>query len=112
MAKKSAKKGKKDNIFKRTVQGRIVSGDFFYKNIFTVAAIVIMCIVYMAGKFQGRTQLKDILVLKTELNDAKSESTKYSSEYNSMIRESEMRELIKGAGIDLVAPEKPAYKIE
>ncbi|MFI3239394.1 MAG: FtsL-like putative cell division protein [Bacteroidales bacterium] len=112
MAEKKVKKEKKDNFIKKTIQGRIVSGDFFYKNIFTTTAIVIMFIIYMAGKFQGRTQREEIISLTRELNDAKSDCIKYSSEYNSMTRESDMRELIKNAGINLESPDKPAYIIK
>lgn len=112
MAEKGAKKVKKDNIIKKAIQGRVVSWDFFSRNLFTVTAIVAMFIINMAGKYQGRSQREDIIAMTRELNDAKSECVKYSSEYSSMIRETEMRELIKNAGIDLDAPDRPAFIIK
>lgn len=115
MAEKSANKKekvKKDNAFKKFYQGRVVSSAFFRKHGFTITAIVAMFIISMAAKFQGRSLREDIIMLTHELNDAKSECVKYRSEYNSMIRETQMRNLIKDAGIDLEAPERPSYTIK
>ncbi len=112
MSKDKKRKKRGDNIILRTLQGRIVSGDFFRKNIFYTLAIVVMFIIFMSTKYQGKTQREEIIKLTKELNSAKSECVKYSSEYNSMIRESAMRQMVLSKGVDLESPDKPAYNIK
>lgn len=106
-----AKKEKKDNLIKRALQGRMISYEFFIRHWYLVAGILALFIVFIANKYHCQTQLAEIMTLRKELNNAKTERVKYSSEYNSKIRETEMRHLIDTMRINLIMPEQPPFKI-
>ena len=102
----------KDNWIKRALQGRVVSYKFFLRNWYIIAGVLLLLIIFISNKYLCQTQLEQIMALSKELNNAKTERIKASSEYNSRIRETEMRHLIDTMGIDLTMPEQPPYKIE
>ena len=103
---------KKDNWIKKTLQGRVVSYKFFVKNWYIIAGVLLLLIIFISNKYLCQTQLEQIMALSKELNNAKTDRIRASSEYNSKIRETEMRDLIDTMGINLTMPEKPPYKIE
>ncbi len=102
---------KKDNIIKKAVQGRLVSLSFFLHYWYLVAGVLIMLIAFIANKYHCQTQLAEIMSLSKDLNNAKTECVKASSEYNSQIRETEMRSLIDTLKMDIRMPLQPPYKI-
>lgn len=104
-------KEKKDNWIKRILQGRVVSLVFFKKNLPVVVLSLFMIICLIANKYQCQTQIEEIMRLTKDLNNAKTERVKASSDYNSKIRETQMRQLIDTMHLDLSMPERPPYKL-
>ena len=110
----ATKKGtnKKNGIFSRIYQGRILPYTFFTKYGVLVAGIIVFCIVITASKFHTMIQQSKIISLKTELNYCKSELVKATGEYNSKIREKFMLEKVDTLHLGLEMPEKPPYVLK
>lgn len=104
-------KDKKDNIFKRIFQGRIVSSDFFLKHWVTIALILVIAFIYISTKYTCQLRKEKIIVLKKDLNNAKTDCVKYSADFKSQIREAKMKSLVDSMKLNLVQAEQPPYKL-
>ncbi|MEG2820590.1 MAG: hypothetical protein RR868_07565, partial [Muribaculaceae bacterium] len=67
------KKGHKDNLVKRTLQGRMISYEFFLRHWYIVGGVLVLFIVFIANKYHCQTQLAEIMSLRRELNNAKTD---------------------------------------
>ena len=56
--------------------------------------------------------IQELLSLKTDLANAQSDLVKASADYNSMIRESKMVELMNEKHLGLTAPLDPPYQLK
>ena len=108
--KSASSQGKKAG--KDIIQGRFLSLDFFKRNAVYIVAMVIMALAYIANKFVCQSSLEEVFGLKTELANAQTDLVNASARYNSMIRESEMTQLMREKHIDLAAPDDPPYELK
>ena len=106
-ASATGKKASKD-IF----QGRLFSLDFFKRNAVYIIALVIMALMYIANKFVCQSSMEEVMALKTELANARTDLVNASAKYNSMIRESEMTKLMAEKHLGLTAPLDPPYELK
>ena len=107
-----AKKYKKiDNIFKRLFQGRIVSSDFLLKHWVTIALVLVISFIYISTKYTCQLRKEKIILLKKELNNAKTDCVKYSADFKSQIREVKMKSLVDSMKLNLSTAEQPPFKL-
>ena len=106
-ASKSSKKAGKDII-----QGRFFSLEFFKRYWFYVVFVVAMALAYIANKFLFQSSMQEVMKLKVELDDSRTDLVKSSAAYNSMIRESEMTRLMRERHLGLSTPDEPPYELK
>ena len=104
-------KEKKDNIFKRIFQGRIISSDFFLKHWVTIALVLVISFIYISTKYTCQLRKESIIMLKKDLNNAKTDCVKYSADFKSQIREARMKSLVDSMRLNLVQAEQPPFKL-
>ncbi|MBQ7691599.1 MAG: hypothetical protein IJT30_10490 [Muribaculaceae bacterium] len=92
-------------------QGRILSLDLFKRNVFFIIAVTGMMLMYIANKFDCQSKMQEVMKLKTELENAKTDCVNASARYNSLIRESHMKAYVDTMHIDLSNPETPPYHL-
>ena len=64
---------------------------------------------FRRNKFECQSKMQEVMTLKTELDNAKTDCVNASAKYNSMIRESQMKAYVDTMHIDLSNPERPPY---
>lgn len=94
------------------LQGRMLSLEFFKRNWVYAVFIVAMALAYIGNKFACQRSIQELLSLKTDLANAQSDLVKASADYNSMIRESKMVELMNEKHLGLTAPLDPPYQLK
>lgn len=100
-----------DNIFKRIFQGRIVSSDFFLKHWVTIVLLLAITFIYISTKYTCQLRKEQIITLKRDLNNAKTDCVKYSADFKSQIREARMIELVNEMNLNLTTAEQPPYRL-
>ncbi len=117
MANKKKKNNQKTSaspldFIKRVLQGRLfLSFDFYRRNWIYIVAGVLMMMMYIAQKYETQSNLEKVMMLTEELDNAKTDCVNASARYNSMIRESHMKQYIDTMHINLTSPEQPPYKL-
>ena len=96
-------------IINQILSGKVISYKFFKRNWGYIVILLTILIVYISSRYRVQTQLATIISLRDDLNNAKTEEVKASAEYNSNIREPQMRERIDAMNLGLTMPEKPPY---
>ncbi len=97
---------------KDLIQGRFFSLDFFKRNWYYVVFIVAMALAYIGNKFSSQRSIQELISLKTELANAQTDLVNASAKYNSMIRESQMVNLMNEKHLDLTSPQEPPYQLD
>ncbi len=92
-------------------QGRILSLELFRRNFLYIIVIVGMLLMYIGNKFECQSKMEQVMALKKELDNAKTDCVNASARYNSKIRESQMKALVDTMHIDLTAPDQPPYHL-
>lgn len=92
--------------------GKILSIEFFKKNVIYIAFAVGMMLMYISTKYTCQKYQAEIITLNNELDKATTNWVNSSARYNSMIRESQMKAYVDTMRIDLVAPEQPPYNLD
>ncbi len=101
----------KDNIFKQIKQGRIISSDFFIKHWITISLILIISFIYISAKYTCQLRKEQILSLRKDLNNAKTDCVRFSAEFKSQIREAKMKSLVDSMRLNLEIAEQPPFKL-
>ena len=97
-------------VIKQVFQGRtFLSLEFFKRNFVYVVACVVMMLMYISNKYVCQNAIREVMVLKEELDNAKTDNVNASANYNSMIRESQMKLLVDTLHLDLIAPDQPPF---
>jgi len=96
---------------KKIFQGKMFSLEFFKRNAVYIIALVVMALAYIANKFVCQSSMQEVITLKTELANSQTDLVKASADYNSMILESEMTNLMREKHIGLTAPDAPPYQL-
>ena len=97
---------------KDLIQGRFFSLDFFKRNWYYVVFIVAMALAYIGNKFTSQRSIQELISLKVELANAQTDLVNASAKYNSMIRESQMVNLMHEKHLDLTPPMDPPYELK
>jgi len=99
-------------VIRSTVQGRsFLTFDFFRRNIGYVIIGTLMILMFISNKFMCQSYMREVMALKVDLDNAKTDCVNATARYNSMIRESQMKKVVDTLHIDLDAPEQPPYHL-
>lgn len=113
-SKEKRESGKKSrfSMVHRLIMGELVSYEFFFRYWVYVLVIVFIFIAYISSRYQVQSRMAEIIKLKTELANVRTEKVKASATYNSFIREPEMRQRLQKANINLQVPDQPPYVLK
>lgn len=98
-----------DNLWRKLVEGRLITGAFFLRHWLTIAMIIGMVLVYITTRYSCQHSMERIRTLTARLEVVETESLRVKGEYMSRIRESSMRERLDSLGIPLSVQMQPPY---
>lgn len=101
-----------DNIFKKIVHGRVFDSDALRRHMGQLICILALVLINRMQFYNYQSKERDINQLKTELNKAKSNCVRASAAYNSLIRESEMQQLVDSLHSGLTVADRPPFPLE
>ncbi|MCM1021300.1 MAG: FtsL-like putative cell division protein [Muribaculum sp.] len=110
MAKKAKKKA--DNLLRRTLQGRILSSDFFLNHWKSIILALFMVLIYINNRYQCATRMEQIRRLEQRLEIVETERIRERSQYMSRIRESSMQQMVEKMNLQLAVQDQPPYRIK
>ena len=91
--------------------GRSISVEFFRQNVWLMLVILVSVIALIGLRYKTKTRMAEIRKLNTELERAESNKLQEKSNYMTLIRESEMKRLVKEKGLALEFQKQPPYEI-
>lgn len=107
-----AKKVKSQNTWLNELRyGRSISVEFFKSNAWLLLIIVVAVIALIGLRYKTKTKMSEIKKLNVELTRAESEKLQEKSAYMSLIRETEMRRMVREKGLPLEFQEQPPYEL-
>ncbi len=106
------KKETSGNMLRQLMYGQVVSSDFFARNWIAMLLVVIMILVYTAGKYTCQTKMEQVRKLTTKLETVRAERIRAKSEYMGKVRESAMQEMVDTLHLGLHVQENPPYVID
>ncbi len=107
---KKKRSGKASQAMNSLLVGRsFLSLEFFRRNFLFIIFITGLLLMYIGNKFECQSKMQEVMTLKTELDNAKTDCVNASAKYNSMIRESQMKAYVDTMHIDLSNPDRPPY---
>lgn len=107
-----ANKEKSQNTWLNELRyGRSISVEFFKSNAWLLLIIVVAVIALMGLRYKTKTKMSEIKKLNVELTRAESEKLQEKSAYMSLIRETEMRRMVREKGLPLEFQEQPPYEL-
>lgn len=92
-------------------KGQVLSYHFFLRHWIGVCVVMGMILMSMANKYDCQRRITQIKSLQEDLVNAQNDRVSASAAYNSIIRESNMAQLIKQKNIDLQTPEQPPIEL-
>lgn len=92
-------------------QGRTISVDFFKNNAWLLVIIMVAIIALIGLRYKTKTKMEEIKQLNKELSKAESYKLQEKAEYMSLIRETEMRRMVRERGLPLEFQEQPPYEL-
>ncbi len=105
------KSSKSSPDFSGVWQGRILSLELFRRNFLFIVVATGMMLMYIGNKFECQSKMQEVIALKSELENARTDCVNASARYNSMIRESHMKAYVDTMHIDINSPEQPPYHL-
>ena len=91
--------------------GRSISVEFFKSNAWLLLIIVVAVIGLIGLRYKTKTKMSEIKRLNTELARAESNKLQEKAAYMSLIRETEMRRMLREKGLPLEFQEQPPYEL-
>ncbi len=91
--------------------GQGVSLEFFKRNGWLLATIIIIILSLMGLRYRTQTRMVEIEHLTEELKMAESEKLSAKKEYMTLIRQTKMNELVQQHRLPLIHQEQPPYEI-
>lgn len=91
--------------------GRTISIEFFKSNAWLLVIIIAIVISLMGLRYKTKTKMVEIKNLTKELELAESEKLREKAAYMSLIRESEMKRMVREKGLPLEFQEQPPYQL-
>ena len=100
-------------ILQGVFQGRIfLTLEFFKRYWLYIIAATVMMLMYISNKYVYQSDMAKLKELKTSLNNARTDYVDASSNYNSRILESQMKQRVDSMGIDLNISNQPPYELK
>jgi hypothetical protein len=109
--KKDGKTNKLKNKVMYILSGSVLTEDFFVKNTFFIAIILILMVLYISNRYNYIEQVSKIESLQKELKDAKYEYQTVSSRLTAISRQSQVIKLVEQDQLGLEISNKPSYEI-
>lgn len=114
--KKADKKPKKEKkktpgIFGTITGGRLLSLELFKRHGWLILIALVIVIAMIGQRYTNQTKMEEIKSLHKELELQQSIQLNEKAEYMSLIRENEMRRLLREQHLDLDYQEQPPYVI-
>lgn len=100
------------NMLRQVMFGQVVSSDFFARNWVAMILVVMMIMVYIAGKYTCQRKMEQVRKLSGELETVRAERIRAKSDYMGKIRESEMQKMVDQKQLGLRIQEYPPFVIE
>lgn len=97
--------------FKDLYRGRIVSNDFLFRQWKNIGICVVLIFIYISNRYTCQQKIADIGNLQRQLIDIRYEALTLSSELMGTSRQSQVKKLVEGKGLDLEESNKPAYRL-
>ncbi|MGM9816646.1 MAG: FtsL-like putative cell division protein [Lepagella sp.] len=91
--------------------GRTISIEFFKSNAWLLVIIIAIVISLMGLRYKTKTKMVEIKNLTKELELAESEKLREKAAYMSLIRETEMKRMVREKGLPLEFQEQPPYQL-
>ncbi len=116
MAKKKETKNKKnemkhDSWFTRLRQGRPLSLQFIRRHAWSIIIFTALALALTGLRYSVQSKMATIKQLQKEYRIAESKKLNAKAKYMSLIREKELKHLIREKGLDLDFREQPPYVI-
>lgn len=111
---KEAKEGKKKAKFSisHVLGGGILTEDFIVKQSKLLILIAVLCIVFIANRYDCLKKISEIEKLSQELNNVKYENLVISTELTSNSRQSQIEALVQSRRLGLSGSKIPPYEIK
>ncbi|MBD5232228.1 MAG: hypothetical protein K2M14_00215 [Muribaculaceae bacterium] len=117
MAKKTKKPSRKGQDTKARLQaerkgilaGRLLSLEFFRRHAWFILIAVVVVLALIGQRYTNQSKRQKIKQLETQLSIAKSDQISCKARYMSLIRENEMRRLLRANHLDLDYQEQPPF---
>ena len=110
--KAAAKKNSSGHgVFNDVRYGRSISVEFFRHNAWLLLIILVCMLSLMGLRYKTKTKMEEIKRLNTELARSESYKLQEKAAYMSLIRETEMRRMVRERGLPLEFQEAPPYEI-
>lgn len=103
---------KKPSLWKRLRHGQWLSVGDYKRNITGVVIVVTLLLIFISFKFDIQMKIAEIIQLKDQLANAKTNMVSASAAYGSQIRESELTERLDTLHLYLRAAEQPPYYLD
>lgn len=100
-----------DTLWRKLVEGRLITGSFFLRHWLTIAMIIGMVLLYITTRYSCQHSMERIRTLTARLEVVETESLRVKGEYMSRIRESEMRQRLDSLGLPLSVQMQPPYHL-
>lgn len=91
--------------------GQTVSYEFFKNNAWLILVFVVATIALIGLRYKTKIKREEINKLRIELQVTESEKLREKAEYMSLIRETEMKKMVREKGLPLEFQEQPPYRI-
>ena len=101
----------KAGILERVWKGQLLPFHFFKRHLIPTLAVTGMLIMSIANKYSCQVKITEIKQLERKLQVEQANRIGASATYNSITRESSMKQLIDTMKIDLMSPERPPYNL-
>ena len=105
-------KKKKGGKLRGFIQGRWLSLRTYKRNVIGVVIVVSLFVMYITFKFDMQMKLAEIITLREELDNARTNLISVTAKYGSMTRESELTERMDTMHLNLKVPEQPPYYLD
>ncbi|KAA6302477.1 MAG: hypothetical protein EZS26_001309 [Candidatus Ordinivivax streblomastigis] len=97
--------------FRYFIIGDWLKEDFVIKQSKLLVLIVFLIIVFISNDYACQKKMKQIEILQDSLNNVKYENLTLSTRLTSASRQSQIESLLESKGLDLAAPQTPAFEI-
>lgn len=109
--KRTSTRTAKPRVARTFREGRILSVEMFKRHAWFILIVVVSIIALMGQRYTNQTKMLKIKQLDKELALEQSVHIYEKARYMSLIRENEMRQLLREKHLDLDYQEQPPYKI-